>query len=512
MKNKAKKIIAIVLACVLVIGGGITALYFAGKSRGTVNVFSVSNMAMTEYWGDANETEGVVRYDNMQAVYLSETQIITGVHVTEGQHVSAGDVLFTFDTTLTDIQLQRKELAIDKLDVEMRRCRERLQELNNMKPYVPPVVTPEEEEPERTPIDDSLFPYLLEETDGTLENPYIVICKADENGEDHMEYTQSLITAFLGGREQCWVVFQTREENSLEGQVLNQWAMTFKNTEGELSFSMIDAEAILPEAPEEEEEQEPVDDSSGFTALEIAEMKREVNRSLKDMDIQMRIEKVELERMRMELETGQITAQFDGVIVTVNDEETARQAGEPLIVLSGGGGFYVDCTVSELNLKDLSVGQMVEVNSWQTGEILQGEIVEIGDMPATQNAYYYGPGNTNVSRYLVTVRIGDDVMLQEYEWVSVSLTPATLQQDSGFYLENSFLRTENGRSYVYVMDEEGILRQRYVKTGANLWGSYTKILDGLTLEECIAFPYGRSVRDGAKAQEADISVLYESMY
>jgi len=62
------------------------------------------------------------------------------------------------------------------------------------------------------------------------------------------------------------------------------------------------------------------------------------------------------------------------------------------------------------------------------------------------------------------------------------------------------------------MDEEGILRQRYVKTGANLWGSYTKIVDGLTLDECVAFPYGRSVRDGAKARQADISVLYESMY
>jgi len=511
MKKNAKKVIAIVLACVLVLGGGITALYFAGKSRGTVNVFAVSDIAMTEYWGDANETEGIVRYDNMQAVYLSDTQIITGIEVKEGQNVSQGDVLFTFDTTLTDIQLQRKELAIDKLDVEMRQARERLQELNTMKPYVPPTPTPEVEEPELTPIDDALFPFLLEETDGTLENPYIVICKADEEGQDNMEYTQSLITAFLGESQQCWVVFQTRKDNSLEGEVLNQWAMTFKNTEGELSFSMIDAESILPQE-EEEEPEEPVDDSSGYTALEISQMKREVNRSLRDMDIQMRIEKVELERMRMEVETGEITAQFDGVIVSVIDEDTARQSGEPLIVLSGGGGFYVDCNVSEMNLKDLSIGQMVEINSWQTGDVLQGEIAQIGDMPATQNAYYYGPGNTNVSLYPVTIRISDDAMLQENEWVSVSLTPATLQQDSGFYLENSFLRTENGRSYVYVMDEEGILRQRYVKTGANLWGSYTKIVDGLTLDECVAFPYGRSVRDGAKARQADISVLYESMY
>jgi hypothetical protein len=80
---------------------------------------------------------------------------------------------------------------------------------------------------------------------------------------------------------------------------------------------------------------------------------------------------------------------------------------------------------------------------------------------------------------------------------------------TGIYLENPFLRTEQGSSYVYVMGENGRLEKRTVTTGKNLWGSYTEIRSGLTPEDLVAFPYGKNVREGAKAVEADISELYE---
>ena len=72
-----------------------------------------------------------------------------------------------------------------------------------------------------------------------------------------------------------------------------------------------------------------------------------------------------------------------------------------------------------------------------------------------------------------------------------------------------FLRTEGGRSYVYLRGEDGLLEKRYVTTGKSLWGSYTEILDGITEEDFLAFPYGKHVTEGAQTVEAEIRALYE---
>ena len=45
-------------------------------------------------------------------------------------------------------------------------------------------------------------------------------------------------------------------------------------------------------------------------------------------------------------------------------------------------------------------------------------------------------------------------------------------------------------------------------TGKALWGSYTEILEGLTAEDYIAFPYGKLVVAGAPTREGDLSELY----
>ena len=91
----------------------------------------------------------------------------------------------------------------------------------------------------------------------------------------------------------------------------------------------------------------------------------------------------------------------------------------------------------------------------------------------------------------------------------MSITYSAGGTQSGIYLENPFLRTDDGRSYVYVMGADGKLEQRFVTTGKSLWGSYTEILDGITAEDFLAFPYGTDVKPGAPAVEAEIQALYE---
>ena len=95
------------------------------------------------------------------------------------------------------------------------------------------------------------------------------------------------------------------------------------------------------------------------------------------------------------------------------------------------------------------------------------------------------------------------------EWkVYDRLVPSRWTFEQGIYLENPFLRTEQGKTYVYVSGADGKLEKRAVTTGKALWGSYTEVLSGITAEDLIAFPYGKTVIPGADTVESDLSELY----
>jgi len=165
----------------------------------------------------------------------------------------------------------------------------------------------------------------------------------------------------------------------------------------------------------------------------------------------------------------------------------------------------VEGTVSELQKDRLQIGQEVTVNDWNTGMVYTGTVHSVGDFPSQENSWN-GMGNPNASYYPFTVFVDGSADLQEGRYVSVIYSAGSAQ--NGIYLENPFLRTEQGKSYVYVRGADGLLEKRYVTTGKSLWGSYTEILEGLTAEDFLAFPYGKDVKEGMPTEEGDLSDLY----
>ena len=134
-----------------------------------------------------------------------------------------------------------------------------------------------------------------------------------------------------------------------------------------------------------------------------------------------------------------------------------------------------------------------------------GKIVSMGDFPS-DNDSYYGSGNPNVSYYPFTVFVDETADLQAGMYANIQYSSAT--GESGIYLENPFVRSEKGQSFVYVRGAGGKLEKRFVTTGKALWGSYTEILSGLTADDLIAFPYGKNLKEGAPTVESDPSGLY----
>jgi hypothetical protein len=134
-----------------------------------------------------------------------------------------------------------------------------------------------------------------------------------------------------------------------------------------------------------------------------------------------------------------------------------------------------------------------------------GYVQSLGDYPSAEG-YWSGLGNPTASYYPFRVFVEESADLQSGSYVSIQFSAGS--SEHGVYLENPFLRTEGGRSYVYVRGADGRLEQRFVTTGKSLWGSYTEILGGLGEEDFIAFPYGKHVKPGAETVESDLSALY----
>ena len=135
--------------------------------------------------------------------------------------------------------------------------------------------------------------------------------------------------------------------------------------------------------------------------------------------------------------------------------------------------------------------------------------MSIDDYP-TSNGSNWGDGNRNVSYYPFKVFVTEDANLQPNDYVDIQYQKVSAQQQAGssLYLQSMFIREDNGKSYVMARGDDGRLEQRWVQTGRDLWGSYTQIRGGLTIDDYVAFPYGRDVVEGAHTQEATTDQLY----
>ena len=137
--KKSKKGLILALVILVLVAAGLGGWYYLGhNSSEPVYVYPFDYLGMTEYWGDSQESYGPVTTDKIQTIYLSDTQTVTEVLVQVGDTVKKGDVLMTFDTTLSDLALERKRLDVEKLKLQLQDAQKQLRQINSMKPMVIP--------------------------------------------------------------------------------------------------------------------------------------------------------------------------------------------------------------------------------------------------------------------------------------------------------------------------------------------------------------------------------------
>lgn len=529
-KTKKRKLILIPVIIILVLALGLGIWYFLShRSSEPINAYPFHYLGMTEYWGDSQESYGPVTTDKIQTIYLSDTQTVTEILVSEGDTVKKGDLLMTFDTTLSDLSLERERLGVEKLKLQLQDAQAQLNQIKAMKPMVIPNFTEEEDTEQNlgTALDGLYQISTQAAYDGSTKEKAIICwigtataiddtlleairLKAEAYQRQNPSTEESTQTPEELTVSRYYVVFKVTQQDMSLGTNEVWQGMAVTKTSGTYSFKLFDASEVTDHmvvqmggTPVETPE---IDFGSGYTAAQIAEMRANQEKTIKDLQFQVKMAEANYKIKQTEATNGNVYAQIDGQVVSLLPEEEARMSGEPFMKISGGGGFYVEGYVSELNKDDLQPGQEVTVNDWNTGMVYTGTIQTVGDYPSA-NGSWSGMGNPNSSYYPFTIFIDESADLQEGRYVSVVYSSAEAQ--NGIYLENFMIRTEQGKSFVYVLGENGKLQKRFVTTGKSLWGNYTEILDGITTEDYLAFPYGKQVKEGVPAVASeDLSQLY----
>lgn len=766
-KSRRKKWLLAVTVLIAAAALAVGIRFSAGSGAEPVNVYPFQYIGMTEFWGDSQESYGPVSTDKIQTVFLTDTQTVTEIAVKDGDTVKKGDVLFSFDTTLDALSLEKKRLEVEKIKVQIKAAQERLAEVKKLEPYIPSDKNEPEEDKdlgqelkdklyqisentvydgktqdtalicwlrEDTAVSDAILQSLYEtaleyqqknadqedgdqeetedsdkeessasgipgtkdtaqtdnsgdvprektavlkikqsftgkatdyeETSVTIgakeyliidatsyrgtetywlkearriqddavltgddlvvpgypqedtqaqqqwealwgegvslvftrgvafegkviqdnqmkafpeegpvqlkvgENAVLMISSrildmnkdteltysvSPENGlfqastegnnlflmgkpetvttspgeytvkarytfedndgteravEESMSFKVSVVSQTQKG--EFYVVFKVTKDNYLKGsQLVWRGYKVTVDEDGRFEMLPFDASSFADHTlpPPEDVEIVLPDITPGMTYTEdqILDMEKQLYATIKEQTEKQKLAETEYEIMSRELGDGNVYAEIDGKVVSLLDQEEARKQKQPMVKVSGGGGFYIEGSVSEFGKETLKLGQEVTVNDWNSGNTYTGEVVSIGDFPS-DNENWNGMGNPTVSYYPFKAFVSEEADLRAGSYVSMTYSASSAEQ--GIYLEKAFVRTDQGEPYIFIRGEDGKLEKRTVKVGKVLWGSYYEILSDLDEEDCLAFPYGKQVKQGAPTVESDLSVLY----
>lgn len=563
MSKKLKKAIIIAACAVGVCGavwGGLTIARNAQRSD--VKVYSVNDFCMTDYWGDTSSTSGMVTTDKIQKVFLSSSQTVNKVWVAEGDSVRKGDKLISYDSTLTQASVEQAKIDYDRQDESLTTAKNELeylkkaknketlkQELDKLTAELDALKKKYDEDPAHpydgdTPVTEGKITYQKTMTvkgadgsDQTVNVQYYSWLSTSRLNDSKVTEILTKLATLRADKDHpsvdTYVVLVQRYEDKVGGYVDNTVGLVITETYTAGDDTAVPAVpesrsvsfSVRSDLPEFEDTERKYDDAAikrlqqkinlanmylenSMEQKDLAKAIVDKAQEVKEKEVNLRLAKLSLDKKTKELGDGNVYAEFDGTVKAVRNADEAYNNSEAVIELSGGGGYYVTGTLSEMELGSVKVGDTVSISSWMTGAACEGTIVSIDDYPTT-SGNSWGDGNRNVSYYPFKVFVEEDASLQANDYVDIQYQKAgTQEQGSSLYLQSWFIRTDNGKSYVMARNEDGRLEQRWVQTGRDLWGSYTQIRGGLTTDDYLAFPYGRDVVEGSRTVEAAADELY----
>ncbi len=296
--------------------------------------------------------------------------------------------------------------------------------------------------------------------------------------------------------EQIWI--ETYEENKIDEEALVcKWIIRTDKLGVYDDESLYSVTGLYSQELEEEADDTDYDDSDviqeGYTATELASMISDKQEEIRNLDLEVRQKKLDLQIAKDSLSDGVVYAKRDGVVSKVSDISNPPTDGSAFLSVTTSSGTYIETQISELQLDSVDTDTILTVSNWNTGSMYEARVVSIDTYP-TNSTYSYS-SNSNISYYNMYAVIEEDTDFSTGDWLQVSFTETV--SESSIWISNSYIRESSGTYYV-MKDENGRLVRQNIKVGATLWGEYREIKEGITEDDYIAFPYGKSATAGTK--------------
>lgn len=536
--KRGKKVIILLIVILLIAGaasGGVYAYQKYQEENLQAEVIPVSNIN-SGWYGNSMSSSGTVLDNYSQSVYI-EDKTVSEVKVEEGAEVKIGDPLLVYDTAETQLEIEMKKLELQGVKNDITLANREIEKLKKIKPVsstanntstntgttknktssskkttkkkktdVIMIQVEQMEGDAYNYIDTAAKPY---EGTGTADNPYRFLCTQDcyvlgsylnqlvknEQVAAFEIWTGNSITE--GTLVSCWTV------NGLERSSVDADSRWRVSTHEKIDETVDEEEE--PESEEKESEtpaQEPESTEEVYTAEELRKEISDKQEELRKLEIQRKGLRLDLKGLRKSKKSATVAASINGIVKTVGDPEDPPTDGSAFIEISGSEGMYIKGSISELLLDQIEVGQEITASSWDTGQEYTAEITEISEYPL--DTRMYGEGNPNVSYYSFMAYIQDPGELSNGDYLDISIMQNSSEMDmNSLYIEKAYVRNEDGKSYVLKAGEDNRLVKQYVETGKTVYGSSIEIKSGLSESDRIAFPYGKTAKEGIKVKDAE---------
>ena len=257
-------------------------------------------------------------------------------------------------------------------------------------------------------------------------------------------------------------------------------------------------------------EEEPDNPDGGFSDWDMPDYTPEERSELiKDKEREIAAQKLSIKEAALAVKELQETvdgkivkSSVSGTVLSIGSEQ-GGSGSEYFARISSAEGLYAQGVLDEFGKEEVKPGDIIQGTSLDSGEEFTAVIKEISQYPNSGNEgdfILFGEQNQNTSYYTFYALIEDAGDLPEG---MAQLRLSGSSTEDAISVEQYFVRTEkNGTKYVLKRGEDGRLCKQTVRTGITN-GSYVEILDGLTLEDWIAFPYGKDAVEGAQTVETD---------
>ena len=544
MKN-LKKVIIIIVVIAIIVAGCDTGIYFYKKNATKthlVEVTSFDNICMYDDYSDGKTTYGLVYSGGGQNIYLNDGDIVSQVLVKEGDEVQAGTPVIQLDAEKLKLELDSALLSVSQDDLDIGVAQVMLEKYKNAVPYVEEPETEEPETEEESPQYETLTPdNLLSEINnvsqafsgsGTAEDPYQFKCSGDCIIDGPLfktiEKTGVYCKLYIFSEEFfnfAYVCDLSPSEKNAVVKKDTKWPVgtiytladgtqtiqlnsdlppvpcEFSTYVDESLFE--DTDDDIADEPEDDfendiEDSESADGIDGiYTQEELNKMIFDKQQEILNLQLQKREDDLAAKQAQKKYDKATITSTVNGVVTTIN---TNALSGEPAMVISDGNGLYLKTAIDEYSFDTIEVGDKLNINTWGVNgsESIEVSITSISPYPTTDSSFTYS-SNSNVSFYPVIAAFDKDVKLSPDDYVDVSFNNTDSSDESIISIDKAYLGSDEKGNFLYLTDEDDILRKTYVKTGKTIYDSYIQILDDVDTDSYIASPYTKYAADGAVA-------------